>query len=60
MVEDVRNFGPLLPKINGKEYEKFAYLRLENSLGALKVISIDTEELVLVRSIKVISLFITT
>lgn len=50
MADNVRNFGPLLPKINGKELEKFAYLRLNNNCGNLKVISIEDEEEILVNT----------
>jgi hypothetical protein len=49
MAEDVRNFGPLLPKMNGKELGKFVYLRLNNSKGNLKIISVENEEEILVK-----------
>lgn len=49
MADNVRNFGPLLPKINGKELDKFVYLRLNNQCGNLKMISIENEEEILVK-----------
>ena len=49
MSEEVRNFGPLLPKINGKELGKFVYLRFNNLKGKLKIISIENEEEILVK-----------
>ena len=50
MAEDTKNFGPLLPKINGKELGKFVYLKLNNSKGNLKIISIENEEELYVNS----------
>lgn len=54
MVEDTRNFGPLLPKINGEELGKFVYLRLNNSKGNLKIIFIENEEEILVQRAKLL------
>lgn len=47
-MEDVRSFGPLLPKINDRELGKFVYLRLNYSEGNLKIISIENEEVLYV------------
>ena len=38
-----RHFGPLLPKINGKELGKFIYLHLSPSEGQLKLILVEDE-----------------
>lgn len=54
MAGDVKNFGPLLPKINGKELRKFVYLRLNNSKGNLKIILIENEEEILVLRAKLL------
>lgn len=54
MAEEVRNFGPLLPKINGKELGKFVYLRLSNLKGQLKIILVENEEEILVKKFNVL------
>ena len=46
---EVRNFGPLLIKINGQELNKFFYLRVDNSNGLFKVIEVETDEILCVR-----------
>lgn len=46
---ELRNFGPLIPKINGQELEKFVYLRLNNSKGTLEIISIEDDIKILVK-----------
>lgn len=51
MSEEVRNFGPLLSKINGKELDKFVYLRINNAKCNLKIISIENEEDVFVSTV---------
>jgi hypothetical protein len=45
---ELRNFGPLLPKINGQEFGKFIYLRLNYIQGTLEIISIEDESNILV------------
>lgn len=46
---EVRNFGPLLVKINGQELKKFVYLRVNNLNGFFKVIEVETDEILCVR-----------
>ena len=49
MDSEFRNFGPLLPKINGRELGKFVYLRLNFANGNLKIVSIEDEQVLYVR-----------
>ncbi len=48
-MSELRNFGPLLPKINGQELGKFVYLRLNYSEGIMEIISIEDESKILVK-----------
>lgn len=43
-MEDTRNFGPLLSKINGRESNKFVYLRFNFAKGNLEIISVGDEQ----------------
>lgn len=47
---ELGHFGPLLPKINGKEGDKFVYLHLSTSEGLLKVVSVEDETILLVNA----------
>lgn len=48
-IPEVRNFGPLLLKINGQDLNKFVYLRVNNADKLFEIIEVENETIICVR-----------